>query len=227
MDDGDVTGRRALGDRAGDLAGGDERGDGARADRLAALVDDEAAVGVTVEGQPDVGAVLDDGGLQVDEVLGLERVGLVVGEGAVELEVEGHDLERQRGQAGAGAEHGGDRVAAHAVAGVDDDLERPDAGEVDQRAQEGGVVGEQVALVDGAGTRAGVLGRRCRRAVEQPLARSRISARPVSWPTGRAPERHSLMPLYCGGVVARGEHGAGQVERAAGVVEAVGASTGR
>jgi hypothetical protein len=62
-----------------DLATRDEGGDGARADRLTALVDDEAAVGVAVEGQPEVSAVLDHGGLQVDEVLRVERVRLVVG----------------------------------------------------------------------------------------------------------------------------------------------------
>ena len=66
MDDGDVRGSAPGGDRAGDLAGGDQRGDRAGADRLAALVDDEAAVGVAVEGEPEVGAVLDDRGLQVD-----------------------------------------------------------------------------------------------------------------------------------------------------------------
>ena len=72
------------------------RGDRGRAHRAALLVDDEAAVGVAVEREPEVGAVLDDGALQVDEVRGLERVRLVVGERAVELEVERHDLERQR-----------------------------------------------------------------------------------------------------------------------------------
>ena len=137
VDDGDVGGIRTVGDGTSDLAAGDERGDGAGAHRFSALVDDEAAVGVTVEGQAEVGAVLPDGGLQVDEVLGVERVGLVVGEAAVELEVERDDGERKGRQAGAGLEHGRDRVAAHAVAGVDDDLEVPDAGEVDQGAQEG------------------------------------------------------------------------------------------
>ena len=155
--------------RAGpvDLADRDEPGDGARGDGLAVGVDDEAAVGVTVEGEPDVGAVLADGCLQVDEVGRVEGVGLVVGEGAVELEVERDDLERQLGQPGARAEHGRDGVAAHAVAGVDDDLERARAGEVDEAAQEGGVVTEQVARRHRAGTtgRAG----EARATVEHPL----------------------------------------------------------
>ena len=64
MDHGHVpaSGLRPL---LGDLAGGDQRRDGAGADRLTALVDDEAPVRVAVEGEPDVGAVLDDRGLQV------------------------------------------------------------------------------------------------------------------------------------------------------------------
>ena len=55
------------------------------------------------------------------------------------------------GQPGAGAEDGGHGVAAHAVAGVDDHLQRPVLAQVDQRAQELGVVGEDVALRDGPG----------------------------------------------------------------------------
>ena len=101
---------------------GDQGGDRGRGDRLAALVDDEAAVGVAVEGEAEVGAVLADRGLEVDEVLRVERVGLVVGEGAVQLEV--HRDERRAGRP---VEDGGDGVAAHAVARVDDDLQRADA----------------------------------------------------------------------------------------------------
>ena len=57
------------------------------------LVDEEAAVGVAVEGQPDVGALGDHPGLEVAQVGGLDRVGLVVGEGAVELEVHRHQVD--------------------------------------------------------------------------------------------------------------------------------------
>ena len=112
---------------AGDLAQRDDGRDRRRVDRAALFVDHEAAIGVAVEGEAEVGAVLDDGTLQVDEVRRLERVGLVVGEGAVEFEVERHDLERQGRQAGRLAEHGGHGEPAHAVAGVDDDLERANA----------------------------------------------------------------------------------------------------
>ena len=70
------------------LAGRDERGEHRRADDLALLVHDEAAVGVAVEGQADVGLVLDDRLLQVAQVRRVDRVGLVVGERAVQLEVQ-------------------------------------------------------------------------------------------------------------------------------------------
>ena len=123
------------------------------------LVDDEAAVGIAVEGESEVGAVLDDGLLQVDEVRRLERVRLVVRKGAVELEVHRNDLDRQRGQPGGGAEHGGNGESAHAVAGIDDDAQRADAGEVDELAQLRRVVGQHVQLA----VRAGGLDRRYRR----------------------------------------------------------------
>ena len=60
--------------------------------------------------------VLADRRLQVDQVGRLQRVGLVVGERAVQLEVQRHDRQRQ-----ALAEHRRHGVSAHAVAGVDDD----------------------------------------------------------------------------------------------------------
>ncbi len=148
MDDG------ALAAVAREFAGGDQGGDGGGGDRFAALVDDEAAVGVAVEGEAEVGALLPDPLLQVDEVGRVERVGLVVGEGAVELEVQGDDGERQSG------EDGRDGVAAHAVARVDDDLQRADAGDVDERAQVGRVVLEGVAAGDGAGGGGGLRGAR-------------------------------------------------------------------
>ena len=134
-----------------DLAQGDDRRDRRRVHGPAQLVDDEAAVGVAVEREAEVGAVLDDRALQVDEVGRFERVRLVVGERAVELEVERHDLERQHGQAGRLAEHGRHRQPAHSVSGVDDDLQRPDVTQVDERSKVGGVVGEHVDLGDRTG----------------------------------------------------------------------------
>ena len=123
---------------AGHLAGGDHRGEDGRADDLAALVNDETAVGVAVEGQPDVRLVLPDAPLQVAQVLRVNGVRLVVGERAVKLEVE-----RDRGERQA-LKHGGHGVTAHAVARVDDDLQRPDTGNVDKLPEELGVAGKQV-----------------------------------------------------------------------------------
>ena len=52
------------------FAGGDEGGDRGRRDGVAVLVDDEAAVGVAVEGDAEVGAVCGDCGLTVGSVGG-------------------------------------------------------------------------------------------------------------------------------------------------------------
>jgi hypothetical protein len=92
--------------------------------------------------------------------------------------------------------------------------QRPDAGEVDERGEVRGVVAEDVPLLDGplgpewAGTPCST--------------RARISRRPESWPTGDAPGAAQLDPVVPGRVVAGGEHRAGAVEGAAGVVELVG-----
>ena len=122
MDDGGRCLALRLG--AGDFAAGHHAGDGRRRDGLALFVDDEAAVGVAVEGQADVRAVLDDGGLQVAQVFRLQRVGRVVREGSVQLEVQRDDLEGKLGQQGV-AEHRRGGEAGHAVAGIHHHLQRP------------------------------------------------------------------------------------------------------
>lgn len=71
-----------------ELARRDQAGQRGRRHHRAPFVHEEASVGVAVEGETDVGALVQHPLLQIDEVLGLDRVGLVVGEGAVELEVE-------------------------------------------------------------------------------------------------------------------------------------------
>ena len=110
----------------GQLADGDQGGHCRRRDRITALVDHEAAVGVAVEREPDVRADLAHLGLQVDQVLRVERVRLVVRKRAVELEVHRDDSERQA------VEHGRHGVPGHAVPGVDHDGQRPDVGQIDQ-----------------------------------------------------------------------------------------------
>ena len=220
MHDRDVGRVATGGDLPGDLPTGDHRGDRARAHRGALLVDDEAAVGVPVEGDADVGTVGAHALLEVDEVLGVERVGLVVGEGAVELEVHRVDRQGQLGQARAGAEDGGDGEAAHAVAGVDGDPERPGAGEVDELAQEARVVGEDVALGDRArahpveGGDAGV---------EVLLGEVADVGEAAVLPDRSGPGAAELDAVVPGRVVAGGEHRAGQTEGTTGVVQTVGA----
>ena len=68
--------------------------------RVHLLVDAEDAVGVTVEGEADVGTGLEHAGLEVPEVLDVDRVGLVVREGAVELGVHHLEVEGQLGEHG-------------------------------------------------------------------------------------------------------------------------------
>ena len=155
-------------------------------------------VGVAVEGQPDVGPRRQHGRLQVDQVLGLDGVGRMVGEGAVELAEQDLDVE---GQAGHDQR---DDQPAHAV----------------------GRVGHHLAAAAGRpGRRTSGRGRRTRRAGRwwssgaggRPAAagspgarRWRPRSRPARCPgrSGRAPARQSLIPLYCGRVVRGGEHGA-------------------
>ena len=191
-----------------ELARGDEGGQHAGADRLAPLVDHEAAVGVAVEGQPEVRAVREHRGLQVAEVLRLDRVGLVVREGAVELEVERHHVEVERPSTS-----GAVWPAMPLPASTTTFSRRPV-----HRGQGQQVVGvrrEEVDRRDGAGRSARCGGRRS-------ATRSRISVRPVSRPTGAACAWHSLMPLYCAGLWLAVNIAPGQPEVAAGEVELVG-----
>src|SRR5215208_1817006 len=90
-------------------------------DGRAVLVDNEAPIGVTVEGYPEISPLCDHVLLELSDVLGFDRVRWMVGEGAVELEVHRYVLEREV------LEDGWDHLASHAVAGVDHDLQWPQA----------------------------------------------------------------------------------------------------
>jgi hypothetical protein len=92
--------------------------------------------------------VLADGRLQVDQRGEVEGVGVVVGEGAVELEVERHDLQRQRRETGGLLQDRGDRQPAHAVAGVHHHPQRPAGVQRDERTQVGGVPRQRVVVAD-------------------------------------------------------------------------------
>src|SRR5487761_1412885 len=127
---------------AGQFAGGDQADDRRGRDRFAVFVDEEAAVGVAVEGQPEVGAGFADLGLAVGQVGWFQRVGFVVGEGAVQFEVQRDDLDGQPG------EHLGHHVPGHTVPGIGDDLEWPDAVERDEGPQVLDVAAGQILASD-------------------------------------------------------------------------------
>ena len=114
------------------LAKRNDRGDCRRRNRLTFLVDDETAVCVAVEGEPEVGSVFENGALQVDDIGGFERVGFVVRKRAVELEVHGDDLEGQRVETCGGAENCRHGHPTHAVSCVYNDSKRADAAEVNE-----------------------------------------------------------------------------------------------
>ena len=179
---------------------------------LAPLVDQEAAVGVAVEGQADVGALGDAPALEVDEVLRLDRVGLVVGEGAVELEVHRHQLDRSSPSRSNTA--GAVWPAMPLPASTTTLSRRP--GHRREGEQVGGVRLEHVV----AASIVALARRRGGRGREPP--RSRISASPVSMPIGLRAGAAHLDAVVLGGVVARGEHRAGLAEVAGGEVELVG-----
>jgi hypothetical protein len=222
LDEGEVVDDGARAAVAREFADGHRGGDRGRGDRFAALVDDEAPVGVAVEGEAvegeaEVRALFTDALLD-HEVRRVQGVGLVVGEGAVELEVQGYEGE---GQA---FEDGGDGVAAHAVARVDDDLEGADSGQVDECAQVCRVVVQRIGTGDRSPPRAGVLAGF--------VADVRAGVRPVHdefaalGETGvladRGRARAAQLAAVAAGRVVRGrEHRAGRVERTRGVIELV------
>ena len=102
------------------------------------FVDEEHAVGVAVEREADVGADVAATRAEVALVLGLDRVGGMVRERAVELGVQQIELD------GKLLEHARDDEAAHAVRGVGDDLHRTQRADVDERVHMRDEVVEQV-----------------------------------------------------------------------------------
>ena len=84
--------------------------------RLPLLIHQEHAVGVAVEGDAHVAVLLRDDAAQILGVLRLDGAGGMVGERAIQLEVERDEL------AGQLLEDARDDHAGHAVAGVHRDL---------------------------------------------------------------------------------------------------------
>ena len=177
---------------------GDHRRDHRRVDHGPGLVDDEAAVGVPVEDQRQISPVRGDRPLCVDEVLRLQRIRRVVGEVAVELGVELDQVQVQR------AEDRRQGVPGHPVPGVDDQLQPPASGEVDEAVQVGGVRGQQILL----GQRSGGLDRGGRRPGQRQSGNLAQLLRRDRGGVAEA-ELHAIVAAW---VVTGGEHGARPME---------------
>ena len=148
-------------------------------DDVALVVDREAAVGVTVEREPDVGAVLDDGRL--------ERV--EVGRAAAVVDVQAVGVGVDRDDVGAGvAERLRAGVAGGALGAVEHDLDARE-GVVDGAHQVGGV------LVDGRRGTARRGRRRRRSAASHVLAQPRSIAISIASSSLWPPRARNLMPL--------------------------------
>ena len=146
----------------------DQRGDEVAGYELARVIDEEAAIPVAVERDAEVGPGLAHAVDDELAALGQQRVRLVVREAAVRLEVTALDDDRQA------IEDRRDHVAAHAVGGVDDHVQRRDRGRVDDREAAVGELAEDLALAALAGPR--------RACGTRPSARGRAR--------GRGPSRH-------------------------------------
>ena len=162
---------------------GQQRRDEVAGHELAALVDEEAAVGVAVPGDAEIGVLGHDALAYLAAVLLEQRIGLVVGEVPVHLEVQldaphGRAVEDQRRQ-----------LAGHAVGGVHDDPQRGELRGLDERQEMVRVVGIEVLLAaprlprEAAGTRSSSSTRRF------------SSGMPCSPESGRAPSPTSFIPL--------------------------------
>ena len=189
-------------------AGRDDRGGGRPAHRLAGVVDEEHPVGVTVEGEPDVGAEIEHRALQVLEVLELDRVGGMVRERAVELAVEDGERERKA------LEHLRHDEPAHAVRGVGHDRERTQHRGVDEGSH---VVAERLEEVEVLDLARDLAARRdARRDHLLDLGEPGLLA------DRRRARAAQLDAVVLRGVVAGGEHRAGRVELAGREVDDVG-----
>ena len=99
------------------------------------IVDEKDPVGIPVEGEAHIRAELANSRLEVDQVLGLDRVRRVMRKGAVELGIQHVELARKP------FEDRWNHQAAHAVRRVGNHLERTHVCDIDERTH---VVGEGV-----------------------------------------------------------------------------------
>ena len=135
---------RCLG--AGNLSQGHNRRHCRRSDRCTFLVDDEAAVRVTVECETKVSSVLNNSLLQVHQVLGLEWVCFVVREVAIQFEIHRNDLDGQSRKPCCCSENRRHGHATHTVTRINNNPDGLDARKINQRAQVTGVVSQNIHL---------------------------------------------------------------------------------
>ena len=205
--------RSSLRLHTGNFSKGNNRSDCRRRDGLSEFVNNKAPIRIAVEGQADVGRVLNHGALQVNDVRGLKRVGLVVGKRSVELEVKRNDLDRQWGKSRGGFEDGGNRESPHAVTRVDHDAQRPNRAQVYERTQVRGVIAQHIAFVNLAG--AIVLGNVGVEKRNGPIANGcEPGVKADSLSTGT----RELDAVVLGRVVTSRKHGGRSIPRARGVV---------
>ena len=125
----------------------EHRGEEVAGDELAGVVDEEAAVGVAVPGDPELGLPAGDLGDDLAAVLLEQRVGADVGELAVGDPVALDQVEREV------VEQRADHGRGHAVGGVDDDAARLDLVGLHECERGGLELGVDVDVLDGSAAR--------------------------------------------------------------------------
>ena len=185
----------------------DDRGDGAPGERLQPVVDEEGAVGITIEGNAEVVSAGAHQRLEVSQVLRPQRVGMVVGERAV-----GFEIERIEGH-GQTLEDRGHGHARYTVAAVGGDPKSADRIHVDDRGHVVDVARKQVALGDRAGPPPGR--HACRGEIAN-FVQATVAADRGG--TGQA----QLDPVVTLGVVRRRDHRPRLIQRPCRVVDHVG-----
>ena len=126
---------------------------------FAGVIHHTQPVAIAIQGNAHVGLGLLHLGDQVAQVLGLEGIGHVVGEGAIRLAIEGNDLAPEGGE-------GLDRDrTGHAVPGIDDHFQG--AGQLDLCGDVAHIVVHDIMVV--VGTSGGLAEGACLRKTEQVL----------------------------------------------------------
>ena len=153
----------------------------------AVIVDEEHSIGVAVEREPDVCALVDDRGAA-------GHGGSPAGSGSAGWfgKVPSSSPKRIDERSGRPVEDRGHDEPTDAVRRVRDDAKRRERRHVDERVDVRDELGEEITLLDAPGASA---------SSSRPAATVALIWRsPVSSPTGAAPARQSLMPWYCAGL---------------------------